>query len=259
MGTFTDQIEFRANLFKGSFVPAFKADCEGRPYHAGTMTGMNFPGGQAFLTAAHVLDRDENNPCDDKYQIYVHDGSELTQIIRFDFRSIENRKLDLAFFNTQDVLVSKVFAKPIDLNRFHRGPVTNAMYLVACGYPGSKNRRKGKSLSNRPYGYFGKVSNDKATRRAGYDPAYYFSIEIDLKRVHRNGQKRVKAPNPSGISGGPVFLVHDFSSIRLIEPAFAGIVVAKDKISKNLICVRAEFIAMIASGLESNPAKEPSH
>ena len=65
------QLSKRVNAQKYSYTPAFKVDCNGRPYHAGTLTAVTFNGLHVLVTASHVLERDLRNSCDAENQIFV--------------------------------------------------------------------------------------------------------------------------------------------------------------------------------------------
>jgi hypothetical protein len=240
----------RVKVHRESYFPVFKIDCRNRPYHAGTMIALDFSGKGILVTAAHVLEKDDRNACDSENQIFVFDDGELRQIQKFQTAKLPLPKkgefLDLSVVIPTEFRVNDVVPSTISLNLLRRSQVHQGLYLAACGFPATKNKRNGRELTNRPYGYFGMVSDDKATERAGYDSRFYFSIKFDLKRSHRPGMKKIKAPSPYGISGGPVFFAHDFSGMESPTSELAGIAVAKDKENKHIVCVRAEFVEHIA-------------
>jgi hypothetical protein len=245
----TERIEY----YKHSYIPVFKADCEGRPYHYGTMCAITIDGFSALVTASHVLERDKDNKCDVDNLLYLFKNGEIKQLPDCDSAALPltnpKEMLDLAVLIPRGWKIEDVVSTPIVENQFRKRNFHEKLYVGACGFPVSKNKRNGNELQSRPYGYFGLVANDVATTRAGYDSQFYFSFQIDLKRVYRGGQKKVKAPAPYGISGGPVFVAHDFidSNFKLAE--FAGIVVAKDKSKKHIVCVKGSFVFSIINEL----------
>lgn len=244
----------RATVFKGCYAPAFKGDCEDRPYHAGTIMSVAFPDRNVFVTARHVLDRDWNNPCDDENQIHVFSSGTIKQIQRFTYPKGE---LDLTVIHTQDVDARDVFAEPLDHRHLLNRPLTTDMYVAACGFPRTKNYRKGKQLTCRPYGYFGRVLSDATTKRAGYDPTSHFSLRFNRKRSVNEDGRGGYAPDPDGISGGPAFLVDDLATDAPTQPALAGIVIARDPKLKLLICIRAECISFTAGDSCSEGSMAP--
>lgn len=257
MSDLASSISARANAFKFGYVATFKVDCDGRPYHAGTITAVAFPNVTVLVTAAHVLERDMRNKCDEENQIFVFMKDGLRQVQRFHTSKLplpNGELLDLTIFVPEGMNIAEIAQVPIPATIIRRLPLHEQLYLGACGFPESKNRRKGRDLSSRPYGYFGKIGKEAAVIRAGYDPRFYFSIKIDLKRVYRGNLKEVIAPAPEGISGGPVFTVFDFNDSTFDRTELAGIVVARDKQKKHLICVKGEFIEHIVSAAFSDGA-----
>jgi hypothetical protein len=232
-----------------SYAAAFKVDCERRPYHAGTITGIDLGHQVVLVTARHVLERDQNNPCDEDNMIYAAADGKVDQLNRLQTAALtlpNGKPLDALVFVPETHRPEQIIDEAVPLHDVVRAPIRTDYYFGACGFPHTKNRRKGKELSRRPYGYFGKLASDQIAVSEGYDPQFHFSIEINLKKVYGRGLKEVKAANPEGISGGPVFLVHDFSSSVSMGPKLAGIVIARSSNSKALICIRADVVADMA-------------
>jgi len=250
MQTRQSVISENANKFRGSYVPVYKGDCENRPYHAGTLVGIDLGHRVVLVTARHVLDKDQSNPCDEQNQIYAVIDGQMVQLNRLETALLplpDGEVLDVLVFVPGSADPQEVVREPVPAYALRREALTKNHYLVACGFPRTKNRRKGKELSVRPYGYFGLLAPESTTRAAGYDPSFHFSIEIDLKRTYRDGLRKVKAAEPQGISGGPVFLVYDFGSVLPAACEFAGIVIARAPNKKSLVCVRADLVALIAA------------
>lgn len=244
----------RADTFKQSYIPNLKIDCDGRPYHAGTLASIVVNGTQLLVTARHVLDRDIRNECDvDENQLVSINKSGFVKINPFEMISLDRashprhtKKLDLVFLKPNELDLATLVVNPIPQARFRNKPLHRKLYMAACGFPESKNGEWAKKVTARPYAYYGLVADNSMVARAGYDPMDHFAIEIDLKRVFRGEEKRVRAPSPEGISGGPVFVVHDFMDPGQRHPEFAGIVIARDRMKKHLICVRAEVVEFAA-------------
>lgn len=245
-------ISSNAAKFAGSYVACFKADCDGRPYHAGTLTGIDLGHQTVLVTAKHVFDKDETNSCDEKNVLYAFANGEIAQLDRFRTGYLplpSGQLLDIAVFVPETHDPREIVSNPIPLAALKREPLSPTHYVAACGFPETKNRRKGNELSNRPYGYFGKALKLTPRHQKRYDPAFHFAIEINLKKTYRDQLKEVVAPCPQGISGGPIFLVHDFAGASTVECMLTGIVIARDSESKHLIGVHAGAIADIAAEL----------
>lgn len=197
----------------------------------------------------HVLDKDQANESDEDNVIYAFSNGQLTQLDRIRTGVLplpDGNPLDLYVFVPDSIDPKSIVPEPIPLAAISTSDPKESYYLAACGFPNTRNRIKGKELSNRPYGYFGKTAPDHATTSNGYDPRFHFSIDINLKKSFRGELKEIIAPNPQGISGGPVFLVHDFEKNHAIDCMFSGIVIARGKNSKSLICIRPSVVAEIA-------------
>lgn len=248
--TLNDVASERIKSVKNTFFPNLKIDCKDRPYHAGTITVMDIGGNHLMVTARHVLDRDQGNECDtEDYQLRAAGNGGPVELHPFKVSVLttsDGVPLDLAILQAKSLDVTALVVDPIPETMVYQGHLHNRLYLTACGFPSSKNSEWNWKVTRRPYSYYGLVASDSAVEKAGYDPRYYFAIEIDLKRVYRGKEKMVRAPDPSGISGGPVFVAHDFDEKMPNLPAFAGIVVARDSAKKHLICVRAEFVGTVA-------------
>lgn len=248
--TLDDVVSERIRSVQNTFFPNLRIDCKDRPYHAGTITVMDIQGTRLMVTARHVLDRDQGNECDigeNQLRAAGIDGPvELHPFQLSILTTSDGKTLDLAILKANALDVKALAVEPISVSLVHQGELHDRLYLAACGFPSSKNSEWNWKVTCRPYSYHGLVASDSAVEKAGYDPRYYFAIEIDLKRVYRGKEKMVRAPDPSGISGGPVFVVHDFKDQTTHLPAFAGIVVARDSEKKHLICVRASFVDVVA-------------
>ena len=248
----SEQISMNAAKYSGSYVACFKVDCDGHPYHAGTLTGIELGHQTVLVTAKHVLEKDGTNPCDHENVIYAFANGEIDQLnllLTGNLTLPDGKLLDISVFVPGTHDPRQIVSAPIPLSAVINEPLKSTHYLAACGFPESKNSRNGKELSNRPYGYFGKPKAIINRYQSDYDPNLHFSIEINLKKTYRDDLKEVIAPCPQGISGGPIFLTHDFSSNTSIDPIFAGIVIARDRESKHLIGVHAGAIIEIAHEL----------
>jgi hypothetical protein len=241
-----EQISANARRYSDSYVPVFKVDCREKPYHCGTLFLISHAEREILITARHVLDRDEENPCDQQDQIYAFSKGRVVQIEKFQTALLplpSGGYLDLCLMSPEGLNPRDFVEMPIPSNCIRRTQLHRDVYVAACGFPSTKNARRGRELTRRPYGYFGRVATDEVVRAEGYDPRFHFGIEIDLKRVYREGLNQMRAVDPDGISGGPVFAVHDFSQASDVKDVqLAGVVIARGERKKLLVCVRAEFI-----------------
>ena len=243
-----DKISRSPNQFRDCYVPVFKVTCDGTPYHAGTAFGIELNSTRYMVTAAHVLERDEDNPCDSADDLFVSVDGELTQIERFErqvFRSGSQRLppnslLDLVLILPTDIDLGRVFPRVFTMKDVHRPPLRSQLYVAACGFPSTKNGLKSSStiLSQMPVGYFGRVSDSGKCRKAGFDSKSHFAFDLLLKKTYTSRLKEVKAPKPHGISGGPVFVVHDFDRPkRFMKPKLRGVIIWMAPKQQCFVCV----------------------
>ena len=245
-----------ARKFSKSYVAAFKVDPQGRPYHAGTITGIDLGHQMILVSARHVFEKDQGNESDEDDVIYVFHHGKLVLLDRSIAGALplpDGSLLDLYVFVPESFDPAGIVPEPIPLSAVSFDGLKETQYLAACGFPQSRNKIRGKELTNRPYGYFGKVASAQATAANGYDPVFHFGIEINLKKTYRGGLKMGIAANPQGISGGPVFLVHDFEADKVIDCKLSGIVIARSWNSKSLICIHSSIIVEMALALFPPP------
>ncbi|ACT49615.1 hypothetical protein [Methylovorus glucosotrophus] len=235
------------NQYRGYFVPVFKISCDETPYHAGTAFGIKHNGKRYMVTAAHVLEQDECNPCDSKDELFITVNGSLTQLRQFEattiHTSVQSQRspvpLDLVLIAPSEFDLSAVFTNFFTKRHWYKSPLHDRLYVVACGYPATKNNAKKsvKTLSMRPYGYFGRISCASKCRKAGFDSRTHFCFDILLKKTFNGSQREVKAPKPHGISGGPVLVVHDFGRLNLMTPRLRGVVIENAWKQQCIVCV----------------------
>ncbi|WP_295550940.1 hypothetical protein [uncultured Stenotrophomonas sp.] len=242
-----DHIDKACNVDKRALTPLFKVGCDEVPYHAGTAFGIELSGVKYLVTAAHVFDKDESNDCDSKNEIFCFSEGKLKQIARFDL--LHARKngglVDMAVVTPRDVEIESIFEEFFAESDFELGDVRTDQYVAACGFPATKNKvRWGTTqLTQAPYAYCGRASAPSVCVRAGFDAATHFCFDIFLKKTFTARQKEIRAPDPHGISGGPVFVIHDFSdAATLMKPKLRGIVVEQKPYDRVVACVKIEVV-----------------
>jgi hypothetical protein len=237
------QISEAPNQYRNYYVPVFKVSCDETPYHAGTAFGIEHHGTRYLVTAAHVLEKDNDNPCDAENELFVFVNGVFTQMRLFDTHFVRspNRSmpLDLALISPKEFDVSAVVTKTFSNAQCFRSRLHQSLYVVACGFPGTKNsaKRSVRVLTRRPVGYFGRISHPAKLRKAGFDPHTHFSFDILLKKTFSGSRREIKAPKPHGISGGPVFVVHDFARSKQMAAKLRGVVIENAWKHQCIVCV----------------------
>jgi|GEM_PF-3277792 len=262
--TLLDHLNTCCNIYKGYFSPLFKADCKGEPYHAGTAFGLQYHGAYYLVTARHVLDKDQENECDEVNQIFCISNNKLRQINRFttielfkpELRGGKREKVDVVVVEPIDFSLNTVFDGFFTENDFDLSDENQDKYVAACGFPSTKNKLRWNStvLTQIPYAYCGKVSGEEKCNKAGFERQFYNCFDILLKKIFTATAKEIKAPKPHGISGGPVLCTHDFSVHgELRRPMLCGIVIEN---VPHLQCIAYVKIGLILEAIEKNGRNE---
>jgi hypothetical protein len=244
--------------FRNYYVPVFKQHCDGTPYHAGTAFGFEHNGRRRLLTALHVFDKDQNNPCDSQEELYLVVAGVLRGIGKFNRstlleKGMPKKTLDIAIVEPLDFDVTQVFQHFFTTRDLYRARLHQHLYVAACGFPASSNRASWRNapLKNRPYGYFGRASAAWKVRLAGFSSRSHFGIDIFLAKAFTRTQREVKTPKPHGISGGPVLIVCDLRS-RKWRPhsMLRGLVIESAQAQRCLICI--DLLDILWTAFESN-------
>lgn len=225
-------IELAPKKFSGAVTPVFKLRDDSNPYHAGTMFAVKVDHEVYFITAAHVLKKNENYSSDTDDQIFAIVDGKLSQIKAFDKYTVfdsKSEELDIVAIKPKLICWSNVFESYISDTDVYSGKLSSDDYMCAYGFPESKNKIRWQTqiLSNVPYSYFGKSLSPEILESQGYGKEY-IGIDISLKKVFTGKQKEVKPAKPQGISGGPIYLTHNLSKpSELIEPKLVGVTFEK--------------------------------
>lgn len=235
--------------FAGWFVPVFKTNPDDTPYHYGTAFGLEIDGALYLVTAAHVLARDPNNSSDESGVGLVFSRGRLVNLTPYDHTLLGvpggTAMIDVVAIQPKNVDLREVFAGFFKTEHVFSSELTSAHYLAACGFPETKNRRASwaQTLAQRPYAYFGRVSEDDKRVALGFNEAH-FCLDFDVSWTFKNGFGGYKAPDPHGISGGPVLVVHDIADPQHVsEPRLVGIGIETRQKMKCFVCVDVRCLA----------------
>jgi hypothetical protein len=247
-----NHIDICCNRYLSAVVPLFKIHPNNDPYHSGTAFGLDINSHKFIVTAKHVLARDEQNESDSDNQIFLAVNGVLRQMEKFNPISIAlpgEPPLDVLLIEPAEFSVEDVFTLCLNEGDAFCENLPNEAYLSAIGFPSSKNKKRWEadSVTQAPYGYFGKASEREKLKKEKSFSEASIGLEIQLKKVFRDGLKGVKAPDPSGISGGPIFYVHDFSNpLEKINPRLYGLVTNKSPDGKRIMGVHIRHIIRAA-------------
>ena len=249
--TVLEHINTCFNAQKKYFIPLFKINCKEEPYHAGTAFGLAYQEKKYLITASHVLDKDENNECDSDNELFCFYKGDLIQVKSFNIINVsvieENIKqvIDVAIIEPKGMSLDDLFGEFFSEKDIDLSELTTNKYIAACGFPSSKNKIRWNSntLTHISYAYCGKSSPTETSNKAGYLSPVYFCFDILLKKIFTSEQSEIKAPKPHGISGGPVFVIHDFSNpLKLLKPKLRGIVIENSQDFQCIACVNIKVV-----------------
>lgn len=249
MNTVLEGIEFSPNILAGSVTSLFKLKDDSKPYHAGTMFAVKIDEEVYFITAGHVLKKNQKYSEDSDDQIFAIVDGKLTQITSFDKYIVFNAKdneLDVVAIKPKNISWDRIFTKFISEADMFMGKIEPEHYLCAYGLPETQNKIRWQTdvLSNVRYGYFGKSSKRETLSALGFGEEY-IGIDISLKKAFINNQKEIPPAKPQGISGGPIYITHNFSNpTELFEPKLVG--VTFEKMINNQGILGVKFSSILA-------------
>ncbi|MFC5500151.1 hypothetical protein ACFPOE_21595 [Caenimonas terrae] len=251
------QISNAPKHFAGWYVPVFKTDPQDAPYHYGTAFGVEINDTPYLVTAAHVLAKDPNNVSDGSGVGLVFCEGQLRELSPYDQIRLtipaDGSTVDVVAVRPRSLDLRKVFSGFFKVEHVFRDNLRPNMYLAACGFPETKNRRAtwAQTLAQRPYAYFGLASDDSMRVALGFNGAH-FCLDFDVRWTFRNGFGGFKAPAPHGISGGPVLVVHDFGDpLRVLSPRLIGVGIETRQKMKCFVCVDLRYLLTELSRLPS--------
>ncbi|MGP3508662.1 hypothetical protein [Paracidovorax citrulli] len=238
--------------FEGSMVSIFKTRADNTPYHYGTAFGIEIDGESYLVTAAHVLDRDPNNESDEHGVGLVFSGGRLVNLSPYDLirLQLDGQPIDLVAVQPESINLRDVFTRFLTKADVFYDRLTTTHYLAACGFPEAKSRQGSRAavLAGRRYSYFGKCS-DESKRLSLELPEAHFRMDFNVKWTFRSGFGGFIAPDPRGISGGPVFVVHDLANPnQALQPRIAGVSI---ETRKKLKCFVSVNIRCLIDALEN--------
>src|SRR5690606_31468447 len=220
---------------------------KGRPACFGSATLLMTRSYPRLLPAADVLD---SARAGDAIFYYVEKG--LTQTIAGECivtlpevgESHNDDRLDVAVVHLQGLrlppypAVNK-FPIGIDALRPYALPRHNKEYLIV-GFPASKAKTKvavgGGIVRLRPYVFRNGSVSDSAYEGLGIDPRVHIAVDFNQREVVADDGSRREAPNPDGMSGSPLWMIHsEHEHIDPLNPPIVGILIERRKKDRVLI------------------------
>lgn len=199
------------NLLFYSIYPLIYYDEKNRIHIAGTSVLAEHMDIPFLLTAAHVL-RGPGN----KYEIYVALADKAVRLPGPAFMSKTPTKprgydIDIAFFpisDNQGLFDHFNGLKTITLNDFDESIKYVSYQYFIFGFPWRKANfsKKKKLLSPKPLQYFTEpVESKKVFETYNFSMSSHLIVQYQRRKTKNIEGKKVIAPLPHGISGGPLF------------------------------------------------------
>ena len=247
--------------FGRSVVQIFGVTPAGLPDPLGTAAVLTVAGKYLLMTAAHVLD-----PMSESTLYGGIDGGSLVEITGQAYFSgapesggHENDEIDVAFIDLSPETVLKlttdVLLTPDDLDVNDRGRIEDV--YVAMGYPYRKTKRvAGANVESKLYKYTTVLRPNlyAAERR---DEATHVVLGFHRRSMRFEGRQQT-APDPGGMSGGPVFRLDNVGT-PLISGVPLGRLVAllTDYSARNHVLIGPRVSVLVAYVRKALPDLSP--
>lgn len=128
-------------------------------------------------------------------------------------------------------------------------------YYLAIGFPSTKSKanKQTKIVRAAPYANFGPAKPVAQYASLGLDPRHHLAIAFHRKRVFTAKGRVEKFPEPSGMSGSPVFLIYhnNKSAVRRGRFPVAGILIEYRKTVQLLVATDIA-VALVLMDLSLN-------
>jgi len=214
----SDAVTRLSNIVARHVLPLFIDDDRGRP----VLVGSGFlvaEGATSYLvSAAHVFDalREGRNLY---YYVQPNTKRKLSGNLRTTKlshgRTRQEDRLDIGVLNLQGPGLPPYpevdkYPLPIEALRANALPREMKQYLLV-GFPGSKTRvnPSARRVLSKTYAFRNKSARPSTYSVLGVSPQSHIVITFDRKRVFGHEKQVLAFPDPSGMSGSPLWLLYD--------------------------------------------------
>jgi hypothetical protein len=239
----------------------YRVDPYHRPEQFGTGVYLCICDHYFLLTAAHVLDDLTNST------LYIagYTTNELIALEGESLRSVtddgsrDNDRSDIGICRLGPDLVTKIGAEsflPVSMVDVDDTGDAGATY-IAMGYPAKKNTRlnyENKSVKRHPFSYTTKVLVNNELIKMGFHNSSHILVGYKKRHSRDSSGRDTTAPNPFGMSGGPLWRFKTYSGKSFSR--LVGILIEWKKESGGILAVRLP--AVLASIARGFPELGPS-
>jgi hypothetical protein len=235
-------------------IPLFKYDDDGIPFVNGTGTLLEYNGKKFIATAFHVLKKKSDISRDSDGDIYIlSDTMGMVRISAWGPNFIPpndfEKKIDVATINLGERLVSLF---PADSFYQVKGYLDELDHLsigvCVMGFPATAHKydRVRRKFQNTPHLYTGGLKTDEEIEKIGYKNKANVGIHFNVKKTMSRGQKDIRATDPNGISGGPMWIIFDSKNKGLdaVTPVLIGIATTYSSYHKTIIGTHVNVLLM---------------
>jgi hypothetical protein len=208
-------VEKLTTILSRHVIPIFSDDSNGKPQHRGTGLLVSSGGSSFLISAAHVFD------CDRPLFFHVDSetkrwlSGELRLTKKPDGKSRGSDRLDVGVLKLRSPSLPPYpdvdkYALPISDLKASALPRGSKVYLV-LGFPASRSQPHlvRRDVTSVPHGFWNTSSQTQRYTEIGISPDSHIVIDFErTKGRGPNGEVRT-FPKPAGMSGSPVWLLHD--------------------------------------------------
>jgi len=250
MNECSDQL---ARKFLRSVRPIFGSTKQGKPEHIGSCVFVEFGGAKYFVTAAHVIDENEQTT------LYVSGEKNLVEVVGEFLVTAPPEgqrgkdKLDFAVHEVSEEFEASLghldyINEKESLTHFQREP---QKFCIALGYPNSKNKKfdlNARTVKEVPFIYSSSLKHEAALFSAvGASPKNHLLLDFCGKYSRDEDGNQVNSWSPVGVSGGGLFSIKglDFNSIlddSHCQGELIGIFIEFHRAQKVLVAVKLATI-----------------
>lgn len=198
------------HLFRRHVLPVYQDDGQGVPTAFGTALVAEQRGTTFLVSAKHVL-----RPPKGSGDLYVYSNPDQKRFLGGKLAVTNSDSVDVGVLRLEGEGLPpypEVGCIPLPSSQMvpNAGRV-QGRYFFAVGYPATKSKanKQSKTLAAQPYGNFGPALSAERMTNLELDPDVHFGISFHKKRVFGMSGKVESSPDPNGMSGSPVFLIHD--------------------------------------------------
>jgi hypothetical protein len=200
------------NIMSNYVIPIYTTQ-KNKPKQIGSGFFVHAQGQYYLLSAAHVLKETLKN----ELFIYIEPKKQMRLVGNVRVNNDE-KNIDVGVIKLTQGLMPPyptIMKTPIDIKELKpRLLPRDGKLLAIVGFPGSKSKLNpiNKTVSVTAYGYYENSIEDESYVQFNLCPETHIAMKLNLKEGINNHGKPIVFPKPSGMSGSPIWLLHDYNT-----------------------------------------------